>query len=285
MIYSFVKYAKDGTTVERVFSFDVVQNFTENWQATVSKSAVESGFLISDNITLENPTFAIKGVLSSYSIFDETKEIVWNGEDFVQESQNVDLLRHITLRNDLKTLFLCRGFFTLLESENNSFESDDATKAESLKSGYSQEYRNCVLTNFSVDYTTGTNNVVFVDMMIEQLNIATVVTTELKDSQLTPRLQGLKKETVNKSNTTTSTDISGTSGKDPVGGSDTGANGEKSNDDSSLNRQLNKRVKEDIIRAENADRIVDEAGKAYAQTGIPYMVDKVGDGYRITKRE
>lgn len=285
MIYSFVKYEKDGKTVSRVFSFDVVQSFSESWQATVSKTAVESGFLISDNITIENPTFSIKGVLSAYSIFDESKEIIWNGDDFVQDNDNTDLLRHITLRNDLRALFLERGFFTLLESEKNSFEVNDSQKVESLKSGYSQSYQNCVLTNFNINSADNSNGVVTVELNVEQLNIATVVTTELKDSQLQPRLQGLKKESVNKSNTVTSTDISGTSGKDSVKDGATTDNGEKISDSSSLNRSLSKKLDEIEIRENHTADLIYSANKAYEQTGHPYVVVPSGGGFRIEKRD
>lgn len=278
MIYSFVKFSKDGKTVQRVFSFDVIQSFSESWSANVSKSTVESGFPIADNITVENPVFNIAGVLSSYSIFDNTKELVWNGEDFVQEQGNVDLLRHITLRNDLKALFLERDFFTLLESEKNSFTGEDKERLDALKSGYSQSYKNCVLTNFSIDYSDTSQDVVFVKLVVEQLNIARVITTELSAAQMTPRLVALKKEVINKSSSTTSSDA--TKG-DPIKDGATGANGEKSTDSSSMVKSLTKRLEEDTIRADYESKVIAQAEKAAEVTGNPYTVKPEGFGYRI----
>ena len=278
MIYSFVKFSKDGKTVQRVFSFDVIQSFSESWSANVSKSTVESGFPIADNITVENPVFNVAGVLSSYSIFDNTKEIVWNGEDFVQEQGNVDLLRHITLRNDLKTLFLERDFFTLLESEKNSFTGEDKERLDALKSGYSQSYKNCVLTNFSIDYSDTSQDVVFVKLVVEQLNIARVITTELSAAQMTPRLVALKKEVINKSSSTTSSDA--TKG-DPIKDGATGANGEKATDGSSMVKSLTKRLEEDTIRADYESKVITQAEKATEITGNPYTVKPEGFGYRI----
>lgn len=278
MIYSFVKFSKDGKTVQRVFSFDVIQSFSESWSANVSKSTVESGFPIADNITVENPVFNIAGVLSSYSIFDKTKELVWNGEDFVQEQGNVDLLRHITLRNDLKALFLERDFFTLLESEKNSFTGEDKERLEALKSGYSQSYKNCVLTNFSIDYSDTSQDVVFVKLVVEQLNIARVITTELSAAQMTPRLVSLKKEAINKSSSTTSSDA--TKG-DPIKDGATGANGEKATDGSSMVKSLTKRLEEDTIRADYESKVITQAEKATEITGNPYTVKPEGLGYRI----
>lgn len=278
MIYSFVKFSKDGKTVQRVFSFDVIQSFSESWSANVSKSTVESGFPIADNITVENPVFNIAGVLSSYSIFDNTKELVWNGEDFVQEQGNVDLLRHITLRNDLKALFLERDFFTLLESEKNSFTGEDKERLDALKSGYSQSYKNCVLTNFSIDYSDTSQDVVFVKLVVEQLNIARVITTELSAAQMTPRLVALKKEVINKSSSTTSSDA--TKG-DPIKDGATGANGEKSTDSSSMVKSLTKRLEEDTIRADYESKVIAQAEKATEVTGNPYTVKPEGFGYRI----
>lgn len=278
MIYSFVKFSKDGKTVQRVFSFDVIQSFSESWSANVSKSTVESGFPIADNITVENPVFNISGVLSSYSIFDNTKELVWDGEDFVQEQGNVDLLRHITLRNDLKALFLERDFFTLLESEKNSFTGEDKERLDQLKSGYSQSYKNCVLTNFSIDYSDTSQDVVFVKLVVEQLNIARVITTELSAAQMTPRLVALKKEVINKSSSTTSSDA--TKG-DPIKDGATGANGEKSTDSSSMVKSLTKRLEEDTIRADYESKVITQAEKATEITGNPYTVKPEGFGYRI----
>lgn len=278
MIYSFVKFSKDGKTVQRVFSFDVIQSFSESWSANVSKSTVESGFPIADNITVENPVFNIAGVLSSYSIFDNTKELVWNGDDFVQEQGNVDLLRHITLRNDLKALFLERDFFTLLESEKNSFTGEDKERLDQLKSGYSQSYKNCVLTNFSIDYSDTSQDVVFVKLVVEQLNIARVITTELSAAQMTPRLVALKKEVINKSSSTTSSDA--TKG-DPIKDGATGANGEKSTDSSSMVKSLTKRLEEDTIRADYESKVITQAEKATEITGNPYTVKPEGFGYRI----
>lgn len=282
MIYSFVKFSKDGKTVQRVFSFDVIQSFSESWSANVSKSTVESGFPIADNITVENPVFNISGVLSSYSIFDNTKELVWDGEDFVQEQGNVDLLRHITLRNDLKALFLERDFFTLLESEKNSFTSEDKERLDQLKSGYSQSYKNCVLTNFSIDYSDTSQDVVFVKLVVEQLNIARVITTELSAAQMTPRLVALKKEVINKSSSTTSSDA--TKG-DPIKDGATGANGEKSTDGSSMVKSLTKRLEEDTIRADYESKVIAQAEKATEITGNPYVVIPEGFGYRIVVRK
>lgn len=278
MIYSFVKFSKDGKTVQRVFSFDVIQSFSESWSANVSKSTVESGFPIADNITVENPVFNIAGVLSSYSIFDNTKELVWDGDDFVQEQGNVDLLRHITLRNDLKALFLERDFFTLLESEKNSFTGEDKERLDQLKSGYSQTYKNCVLTNFSVDYSDTSQDVVFVKLVVEQLNIARVITTELSATQMTPRLVALKKEVINKSSSTTSSDA--TKG-DPIKDGATGANGEKSTDGSSMVKSLMKRLKEDDLRADYETKVVKQAEIATEVTGDPYTVKPEGFGYRV----
>lgn len=282
MIYSFVKFSKDGKTVQRVFSFDVIQSFSESWSANVSKSTVESGFPIADNITVENPVFNIAGVLSSYSIFDNTKELVWNGDDFVQEQGNVDLLRHITLRNDLKALFLERDFFTLLESEKNSFTGEDKERLDQLKSGYSQSYKNCVLTNFSIDYSDTSQDVVFVKLVVEQLNIARVITTELSAAQMTPRLVALKKEVINKSSSTTSSDA--TKG-DPIKDGATGANGEKSTDSSSMVKSLTKRLEEDTIRADYESKVIAQAEKATEITGNPYVVIPEGFGYRIVVRK
>lgn len=285
MIYSFVKFSKDGKTVQRVFSFDVIQSFSESWSANVSKSTVESGFPIADNITVENPVFNISGILSSYSIFDNTKELVWDGEDFVQGQSNVDLLRHITLRNDLKALFLERDFFTLLESEKNSFTGEDKERLDAMKSGYSQSYKNCVLTNFSIDYSDTSQDVVFVKLVVEQLNIARVITTELSAAQMTPRLVALKKEVVNKPSTTTSSDA--TKG-DPIKDGSTGnagANGEKATDGSSMVKSLTKRLEEDTIRADYESKVIAQAEKATEITGNPYVVIPEGVGYRIVVRK
>ena len=99
---------------------------------------------------------------------------------------------------------------------------------------------------------------------------------------MTPRLVALKKEVINKSSSTTSSDA--TKG-DPIKDGATGANGEKSTDSSSMVKSLTKRLEEDTIRADYESKVIAQAEKATEITGNPYVVIPEGFGYRIVVRK
>ena len=214
MIYTLIKKDADGN-IEKIFSFDSISSFSETWSGTVSKTPVEFGFPVSDHMSIENPVFDISGTLSSYSLFNESLEIFWDGEDFVNSNEDGDrAVVHLVAKENLTNIFLSRDTLTLLESDTNSFNYDNLQgRYEQLTSGFVKEYDNCVITGIGFDSNDNVNSsAVFAKIKVEQLNIAYVQTRELAEAgmqkAIVPRI-AKSSTNVGSSDTSTTTDSSG----------------------------------------------------------------------------
>lgn len=286
MIYTIVKYKKDEKTVESIFSFDAILSAQEDWSATVAKTTVESGFPVSDHINVENPKFSISGRITSYSLYNSGSEIYWNGNDFVTRSKD-NKLGFIEGKQALLKIFKSRSYVRLYESTKNSYSDNLETKNEQLKSGNAYIYPNCVITSISFSSTEGSSSSFGVQVSLEQLNISSVVTTQLTDAEKAPRLFGYEKtnETTT-SSTNSSNSNTGVVGSDVDVGKDN-ATSSKSTDKSVMQTTLEKQLKEGneaIIRGKHAVEIRNMADKATAATGYPHRVIEYGDGgYSIIK--
>lgn len=184
MIYTIV-VKNDQGEAESYLTFDSVSSFSESWSGTVSKSTVEYGFPIADHINIENPVFNVSGVLSEYSIFKDDREIFWNGEDFVQASENDSEGSHLVAKDYLIKTTKEGTVITLLESKTNSFLSDGTQRYEKIRSGATKEYDNSVITDLSFEVSENTqNSSIRVSMKIEQLNIARTETTTLTEQEM-----------------------------------------------------------------------------------------------------
>ena len=146
MIYAIVVNNEQGDA-KNFLTFESISSYSENWSGTVSKSTVESGFPVADHINIENPVFNISGVLSAYSIFRDDREIYWNGEDFVQASENTSESPHLIAKDFLIKTTKGGTVITLIESKTNSFLSDGNQRYEKIRSGLTKEYNNCVITD------------------------------------------------------------------------------------------------------------------------------------------
>lgn len=206
MIYTLV-VKNDQGKAESYLTFESVSSYSENWSGTVSKSTVEYGFPIADHINIENPVFNISGVLSEYSIFKDDREIFWNGEDFVQASENNSESSHLVAKDYLIKTTKEGTVITLLESKTNSFLSDGAQRYEKIRSGVTKEYDNSVITDLSFEVSENTqNSSIRVSMKIEQLNIARTETTTLTEQEMQKAIiPKVAKTSVNTGSSATST--------------------------------------------------------------------------------
>lgn len=206
MIYTLV-IKNDQGEAESYLTFDSVSSYSESWSGTVSKSTVEYGFPIADHINIENPVFNISGVLSEYSIFKDDREIFWNGEDFVQASENDSEGSHLVAKDYLIKTTKEGTVITLLESKTNSFLSNGSQRYEKIRSGATKEYDNSVITDLSFEVSENTqNSSIRVSMKIEQLNIARTETTTLTEQEMQKAIMPkVAKTSVNTGSSTTST--------------------------------------------------------------------------------
>lgn len=280
MIYTIVKYKKDEKTVESIFSFDTILSAQEDWSATVAKTTVESGFPVSDHINVENPKFSISGRITSYSLYNSGSEIYWDGNDFVTSYEN-NKFGFIEGKQALLKIFKSRSYVRLYESTKNSYSDNLETKNEQLKSGNAYIYPNCVITSVSFSSTEGVSSSFGVQISLEQLNISSIITTQLSEAEKSLRLFGYEKTntTVN-SSTNSSNSNTGKVGSDVEVGKDN-ATSSKSADKSVMQTTLEKQLKEGneaIIRGKRAVEIKNMADKATAATGNPHRVIDYGDG-------
>ena len=286
MIYTIVKYKKDEKTVESIFSFDAILSAQEDWSATVAKTTVESGFPVSDHINVENPKFSISGRITSYSLYNSGSEIYWDGSDFVTDVEN-NKFGFIEGKQALLKIFKARSYVRLYETTKNSYSDNLETKNEQLRSGNAYIYPNCVITSISFSSAEGSSSSFGVQVSLEQLNISSVVTTQLSEDEKSPRLFGYEKtNTTVTSSTNSSNSNTGKVGSDVEVGKDN-ATSSKSTDKSVMQTTLERQLKEGneaIIRGKHAVEIRDMADKATAATGYPHRVIEYGDGgYSIIK--
>ena len=279
MIYTIVvKNDKGGA--ESYLTFESVSSYSENWTGTVSKSTVEYGFPIADHINIENPVFNISGVLSEYSIFKDDREIFWNGEDFVQASENTSDDSHLVAKDYLIKTTKEGTVITLLESKTNSFLSNGAQRYEKIRSGLTKEYDNSVITDLSFEVSENTqNSSIRVSMKIEQLNIARTQTTTLTEQEMQKAIiPKVAKTSVNAGSATTSTSTSA----NPKSVS------EKTTDVSSIKKEMNippeaRKQMEDNEAAKRAYDTVEGLAKTDSQRD--FRLKNVNGGVIIEDRD
>lgn len=279
MIYTIVvKNDKGGA--ESYLTFESVSSYSESWTGTVSKSTVEYGFPIADHINIENPVFNISGVLSEYSIFKDDREIFWNGEDFVQASENNSDDSHLVAKDYLIKTTKEGTVITLLESKTNSFLSNGAQRYEKIRSGLTKEYDNSVITDLSFEVSENTqNSSIRVSMKIEQLNIARTQTTTLTEQEMQKAIvPKVAKTSVNAGSATTSTSTSA----NPKSVS------EKTTDVSSIKKEMNippeaRKQMEDNEAAKRAYDTVEGLAKTDSQRD--FRLKNVNGGVIIEDRD
>lgn len=279
MIYTIVvKNDKGGA--ESYLTFESVSSYSESWTGTVSKSTVEYGFPIADHINIENPVFNISGVLSEYSIFKDDREIFWNGEDFVQASENTSESSHLIAKDYLIKTTKEGTVITLLESKTNSFLSNGAQRYEKIRSGLTKEYDNSVITDLSFEVSENTqNSSIRVSMKIEQLNIARTQTTTLTEQEMQKAIiPKVAKTSVNAGSATTSTSTSA----NPKSVS------EKTTDVSSIKKEMNippeaRKQMEDNEAAKRAYDTIEGLAKTDSQRD--FRLKNVNGGVIIEDRD
>lgn len=191
MIYTIVR--KDSADkVDAVISFDSILSLDESWSATVTSQTVEYGFNISDNINIEAPSYSITATISSYSLFNLDKEIVWNGEESSSSSQ-ANENSHILVRDEIIRILKERSIVSLIESQLNSDNEDLESKYSELKSGYYREIDTCVITSLSISHPDQGTGAFSVSMTLQQINLAKIDISELEEGEKRALLRPLAK--------------------------------------------------------------------------------------------
>ena len=219
MIYTIVAKDKDDKVVA-YFDFDCVRSFDLNMSANVSSTPVESAETITDNISYEPNTYSIEAIISSYGIFDATKEIVYDGRGLRQVSSNGQakegLKTHLTAREKLMQLFFSRQTVSLIESDRKPLVYNNPQEAyEMQKQGHFVESESCIITSLKISYPESADDAFYVSMSIQKVLLASVQVLEMSPDEMTPQVTPLLQTPSSVSTTTDTTDVSSSDMKSP----------------------------------------------------------------------
>ena len=190
MIYTIVRKDKNNV-VDAVISFDSISSMEESWSSTVTSQPVEYGFNITDNINIEAPTFSITAILSSYSLFDVGRELIWDGEDFVSSGGAVNRNSHVEARDEILRIFKERSVVTVVESEANSNTGNLGQRYNDLKVGHYKETDSCVITGITVNHPSEGHGAFIVAMTLQNIQRAYVSVSELAEDEKVAMLRPL----------------------------------------------------------------------------------------------
>lgn len=182
MIYTIVRKDKNNN-IDAVISFSSISSMEETWSSTVTSQTVEYGYNVTDNINIEAPTYSISATLSSYSLFDASKEIVWDGEGFTTDNSSDDERSHVKARDEIIKIFSDRRLVTLLESDVNSNNKNLVEKETELKSGKFKENDSCIITSLSISHPSDGSGAFFVNMTLQKIVTAKIILAELEDGE------------------------------------------------------------------------------------------------------
>lgn len=225
MIYTIVAKDKDDKVVA-YFDFDCVRSFDLNMSANVSSTPVESAETITDNISYEPNTYSIEAIISSYGIFDATKEIVYDGQGLRQVSSNGQakegLKTHLTAREKLMQLFFSRQTVSLIESDRKPLVYNNPQEAyEMQKQGHFVESESCIITSLKISYPESADDAFYVSMSIQKVLLASVQVLEMTPDEMIPQVTPLLQTPTSVSTTTDTTDVSSGDMKSPSSPSST----------------------------------------------------------------
>ena len=225
MIYTIVAKDKDDKVVA-YFDFDCVRSFDLNMSANVSSTPVESAETITDNISYEPNTYSIEAIISSYGIFDATKEIVYDGQGLRQVSSNGQakegLKTHLTAREKLMQLFFSRQTVSLIESDRKPLVYNNPQEAyEMQKQGHFVESESCIITSLKISYPESADDAFYVSMSIQKVLLASVQVLEMSPDEMTPQVTPLLQTPSSVSTTTDTTDVGSSDMKSPSSPSST----------------------------------------------------------------
>ena len=195
-------------SISAIISLDCVKSFSESRSATVTNLTVEKGFNISDNMNIEPTQFTLDGVISSYSIIDDTNEIIWDGRKFsTKNSTSAKTYNHARIKQKLIDFFKNRPVFSLLESEYDSNVVNDLNdKYNSLKSGYYKEYENCVITGMDFSVPESSSEAFYISLKIQEIAMAYVESRQMTKEEQSRALTRYTPDPVDKSSSVSGTD-------------------------------------------------------------------------------
>lgn len=277
MIYTIVRKDKNNN-VDAVISFDSISSMDESWNSTVTTQTVESGFDITDNINIESPTYAITAMISSYSLFNKDREIVWDGEDFTTKG-TPNPLSHVEARNEIKRVFKESSLVTLVESAANSNDDNLGERYNQLKSQYFEETENCIITSLNISHPDAGTGAFLVSMNLQKITMAQIEVKELVGDEKRALIKPLMKvytPSTSSSKTEKEDDLSGAGGVSPEEiEKDTTIKGNYAEKEYLAKERLG------IFKADRKHEAEVFARSEMERTGQAHIVVPYGEGFRV----
>lgn len=185
MMYTLASFKDNKVTA--LITFDAITSLEEKWSANVTTQVVEKGFNISDSVTVGPPTYSIRGIVTSYSIFDMRGEITWVNGAFVPRDYKTEE-RHITSRDKLINLISSGGVVTILESKEVYIDSDDTVAYTQTAVSKVREIEDCVITSLTLSQPDSASGAIDISLELQRVMLATVDSKALEPNEVQPTL-------------------------------------------------------------------------------------------------
>lgn len=275
MIYTLMR--KEGEEVTTLINFDAVTSVQEKWSAKVTTQTVESGFDISDSVTVDPPTYSLIGIVTSYSIFNLGGEISWNGDGFEVQAEDSEE-RHISIRNEIMNLISNGAVVTLIESSESTSNTDKKIAYQDITSGWNREIPYCVITSASFTPPDSGTGAFIVSLELQRVFIATVVTEELHPNDVAPVVVPYYSEAT--SSSSSGSGKSSSKSKKDGEDLDTSDIAQIEEIDEDLGSEVVQKSAAYTAReAQKMATVTDLASKAAANRGAAEMIEATGENY------
>lgn len=189
MIYTIVIIDADEKVRETI-SFDVVKNFSEDYDGTVPTHPVENGYSLADGVNLSNDKYNISGVVSDSS-FDVGGELIQyvDGQFIVPDSASDGIQLDSpskVFRDRLRSMRTRKEHFGVIISQNKINVQNAASSQVEL-------IYPCIITKLS--FSDDGSEAVYPNISFEKVRVATTSFVEVKNP--IPELIPYAKDAVN----------------------------------------------------------------------------------------
>ena len=125
MIYT-LYLVDNNSNITETISLDVINSFGEDYSSSLAQNAVESGYSITDSISINNPKFSISGVITDSKFRVSGQLVVFNGNTFEKsQGDNREQFQQISdddyaekVKTRLIKLWENKEVFGILESKD-----------------------------------------------------------------------------------------------------------------------------------------------------------------------
>lgn len=174
MLYSLFTLNDQGG-VDEIITLDVVNSFSETHAAKVPSAAVETGYNVSDNMSLENSVFQISGVITDSKFRVRGHLVTYKNGEFVKdtnEAENQSPAQQQGIVSDKPSLVI-RDRLLALRQEKQVFGILESEDASNLEMSRNRVIFPCVLTSIGFNKTDN-SDAFYPTLSIQQIRVTDV---------------------------------------------------------------------------------------------------------------